>query len=151
MILVTDYRATFPQDAFVRDLGAVEIASRGLTHKYWAEFLEAFIAYSEIVGKIIVPKGFLSDGASIPRFLWLWLDGTDPDILFASYCHDLLYTLQQFTKDQCDRTIRELMIKSGAPRWKANAVYAGLRLGGAKAWNEATLNLTKTQSAYGHN
>ena len=139
----------FPQSALVKDLSVREIVQYALPNKYWCQFLEQFEVNSDIAGRFWVPKGFLSDGASIPKWMWNVLDPCDPEILFPSYAHDYLYAMcgqlagTQLTKDQCDRVIRELMLKCGAPRWKANGVYAGLNVGGGKAWRQAEAELRK--------
>lgn len=131
----------FPSCAYTRDLPRHEIIERKLSMQWWAEFVRALLAYSAIAGCWIeVPVGFLTNGASIPRIIWIFLSPTDPDILYASYVHDLLYALQGripgriLSKLQCDQIIRELMIAIGAPKWKANVVFTALLLFGYPAW-----------------
>jgi hypothetical protein len=97
-----------------------------------------------------IPAGFLTDGASVPRVVWSLLSDTDPDILYPSYLHDLLYSLRGalgpvgrrvlFSREQCDQVLREMMLAVGAPGWKAEAVYRAVRLGGGFAWAKSELD-----------
>lgn len=132
----------FTSSAIVRDLPPDEITRRKLPRRWWGEFQKDLIVYSDIAGRLLIPSGFLTDGASVPRAVWSILSDTDPDILYPSYAHDLLYALRgqlpgrSFTREQCDQVIHELMLLSGCPSWKADLVYMALRAGGRKAWNE---------------
>jgi hypothetical protein len=109
-------------------------------------------------GDIVVPVGFLSDLASIPRVAWSL--GYDPDcneMELASWFHDLCYShvgkipvtitgvavrprtkMVSLTRKQCDRILcYEGMAELGAKRWQQNAVYVLLRLFGKGSFNTA--------------
>lgn len=132
----------FQVDAYTRDLPRKEILERGLPLRWWAEHTKDLLVHIHGI-QIVVPTGFLTDGASIPRIIWSILSDTDPDILYPSYPHDLLYTLQGrlsetviLTRDESDQIIRDLMVEIGAPKWKADQVYFQLRLWGWVNWNK---------------
>lgn len=138
-------RDCFPASALVRDLPRQEIVERALPLTWHGEFLNAFPFYCEILDQLLwVPKGFITDGASVPRLVWAVLSDTDPDILYPSYGHDFLYAVKgdvkgarrPLTRDECDQTIRSLMAGIGAPRFKRDQVYFQLKLWGGKAWKE---------------
>lgn len=124
----------FESPAIVRDLSREEILAKNLGLRWWGEFVERF-PVNTVYGRFVIPKGFMSDGASIPRLIWFLLSDTDPDILYPSYAHDDLYKLGKagtpefagIDRKRSDMVIRDLMLAIGAPRWKANAVYFILR------------------------
>lgn len=47
---------------------------------------------------IDIPKGFLFDGSSSPRFLW-WLFPSYGDFFFAALIHDYLYHIRYYEKE----------------------------------------------------
>jgi hypothetical protein len=101
-------------------------------------------AFDSKHGLITAPQGMVSDGASIPRIAWRYIDPEDPCILFASIVHDYLYSVKgafdndapALTRQQCDEVLIEAMAASGA-RWdQRQAVYAAVRLFGGSHWKE---------------
>jgi hypothetical protein len=118
----------------MRDLQRKELVAQGLPLDWHGELQVDLVCYSEIAGEITVPRGLLTDGASIPKLFWNLLSDTDPDILYPSYAHDYIYQLYGkmpnnviLTQKQADQIIREQMIGVGAPKWKADTVYNSLR------------------------
>lgn len=85
---------------------------------------------------ITVPKGFLTDLASIPRVLRN-LPMLDPDGCSRSpaVLHDWLYRTHQYTRQQSDAILRQALIERGANKVDAWSFYLGVRLGGASAYN----------------
>lgn len=87
--------------------------------------------------EITIPKGFISDGQSCPRFLWRLLDPPiTAETLIPSIIHDFLYRYQICTRLQADKLYDELLQKNGYSAWKRYLVYHGLRWFGGKAWDE---------------
>lgn len=82
---------------------------------------------------ITVPAGFVTDFASVPRALCTLLPSTDR-YLKAAIVHDFLYWDQTCTKDEADALLFAAMIESKVPTWKRQAIYAGIRIGGLRAW-----------------
>lgn len=103
--------------------------------------LKEFEYQSDILGRIVVPAGFPTDFASIPRIAWRYIDPEDEVILYASVLHDALYSWAgtlpdslKFTREQADLVLREAMKLSGA-RWdQCAAVYRMVRLFGGSHW-----------------
>jgi len=82
---------------------------------------------------IIIPFGFVTDCASVPRWLWSVI----PPIgryTKAAILHDYLYRKGIFTKEQADLIFFEAMKILNCEVWKRNAMYAGVRVGGGKTW-----------------
>jgi hypothetical protein len=132
--------AGFVTSAFVRDLPRSEIKQRGLPMRWWGEFQQPLIAFCPFAGRVVVPSGFLTDGASVPRAVWAILPSNDPAILYPAYVHDYLYSIQgrlegrTLTRDKCDAILAELMLAGGAGRIKTALVRAALKVGGWAAW-----------------
>ncbi len=97
---------------------------------------------SEILGRILVPAGFCTDFASIPRPVFSYIDPEDPGILYPSVVHDRLYSLEgklpdgrTYTREQADSVLKEAMELAGA-RWdQRQVVYRAVRLFGGSHWN----------------
>lgn len=87
---------------------------------------------------LTVPCGFVSDGASVPRFFWRLLSPPlDPITLAPSIVHDWLYIHgagMGFTRNECDIWYHEALFANGYPLWKCELTYAGIRIGGWRRW-----------------
>lgn len=82
---------------------------------------------------IIVPKGFITDFASIPRFLWTLLDPVGP-YRGAALIHDYLYNQQTRKRKACDQILLEACKDLGVnwiTRW---TIYVNVRAFGFVAW-----------------
>jgi hypothetical protein len=74
--------------------------------------LYADMAYYTSKGCIVVPKGFESDGCSMPRFFWrVFGQPFDMQYLREAILHDYLYKMQIFDRETSDRMFREEMEK----------------------------------------
>lgn len=84
---------------------------------------------------ITVPKGFVTDFASIPQALWSF--GLSPHGRYskAAIIHDYLYWTGDCTKEQADNLLLIAMKESGVCDSKAKIIYEGVNLGGESAWN----------------
>lgn len=70
----------------------------------------------------VVPKGFVSDGASVPRIFW-WVM-TPTGVLFeASVLHDFLYESAWGTKGTADKAFYRTARRYGAGKLKARLAY----------------------------
>jgi len=84
---------------------------------------------------ITVPKGFVTDFASIPQPFWSF--GLSPSGRYsrAAIIHDYLYWTQACTRLEADNILVIAMKESMVPESTRNTIYRGVRLGGATAWN----------------
>lgn len=105
--------------------------------------LEDFVIDSNILGRVVVPAGFKTDFASIPRLAYVYIDPEDSCILMPSVGHDFGYSVRgllpdgrQFVRSQVDDMLEELMVISGARLDQRKAVRLAVRLGGASHWND---------------
>jgi len=82
----------------------------------------------------VVPVGFETDFASVPRALWWFISPTDYPALRASLLHDYLYRVGSCTREWADRLFYQKLIEDGMPKWKAWLMYMAVRLFGGKVW-----------------
>jgi hypothetical protein len=95
--------------------------------------LEDFVYHSDVVGSIIVPAGFVTDFASVPRVpVAFWFVGDTAHL--AAVVHDYLYSTGIFPKATADRVFLEAMAVTGIPHWRRWLMYLGVRWGGGLAW-----------------
>ena len=106
------------------------------TNRKW-EVMEDW-SYGELYyegSNLKIPKGFIFDGASIPRCLWWFLSPVGL-LLIAGLVHDYHYKHKSHHRDDCDLLFRDLIrIITGTTiiPWIA---WAAVRIGGWKAWKE---------------
>ena len=81
-----------------------------------------------------VPKGFISDGTSSPR--WAWWIIAPWDYLEASIPHDYDYSVATpgMTRMLADATYRWELARQGCPLWRRWLVWLALRVGGWRAY-----------------
>lgn len=105
----------------------------------YVELLESLIVWTRY-GLVEVPRGFVSDGASIP-----WAArciAGDPfsfEYLHAAIIHDALYRknfMDFITRAQADLIFRDLMWDTGVPVWKIPPFYAAVRVGGWRSYKK---------------
>ena len=89
---------------------------------------------------IVVPAGFVTDGASIPRFLWRLCGHPMSTRRFpAAVIHDWLYSGAVPCDNKfADGIYRDALVLLGFPRWKAELEYCTLRLCGGAHWKGET-------------
>ena len=90
---------------------------------------------SKPLGKIVVPTGFVTDFASVPRPFWALLP-TDDEYVTAAVIHDWLYWNQATTREKADQALKDSMIELGVSSLKVTAIYEGVNLFGGSAWSE---------------
>ena len=83
---------------------------------------------------IVVPAGFVTEFASVPRALWSELSPADEHRL-AAIVHDYLYWFQPCDREETDNLLMIVMTEGGVSDLRRGAVYAGVRLGSSDAWN----------------
>lgn len=93
-----------------------------------------FVYRSLVAGTtFIVPEGFITDLASVPRLpVVYWLTGATCDE--AAVVHDFLYTTQVVTREMADAVLSEASAVMGVPTWRRGLMWAGVRVGGGSHW-----------------
>ena len=103
---------------------------------YRWRLLENFPYHSELLGRwFTVPKGFVTDFASVPRVpVAYWLTGGIAHI--SAVVHDYLYSTHLTTRSEADQVFLEAAAASNIPAWRRNLMYWGIRAGGWQRWNK---------------
>ncbi len=92
--------------------------------------------YISSYGVIKVPKGFISDGASIPRPFWTIFSPFNGDYFEAALVHDFLYSRASdydysfITRAEADEIFKEAMFNLGVGWFTRGTIYSAVRLGG---------------------
>ena len=87
----------------------------------------------------LIPRGFESDGASVPRLFWrIVFPNSDSHATTAGICHDFIYRIQpaDWTRKEADRMFLALLVEFGVPVRSALMAYYAVRWFGWIAWNE---------------
>lgn len=94
----------------------------------------------------VIPKGFVFDGASVPKFLATWLSPVGV-LLVGGLVHDYIYkytvllkkgkktTSEVMTQKEADVIFRDINIEQNGFHLLNYLAYWALRIGGFVAWN----------------
>lgn len=97
--------------------------------------------WSDLVGGIAVPVGFVTDFASVPRIaLSYLLVGNTAHA--AAIIHDFLYrkdSAPNVSKEIADLVFKEAMATTKIPKWRQAVLYAGVRIGGSSAYHKLSV------------
>ena len=87
-----------------------------------------------------VPKGFVTDFASVPRSFWVAFPPCDI-YTPAAVVHDYLYWMQFPECDQecADSFLNSAMESADVPSWKRVPIYMAVRVAGRSAWSENSM------------
>lgn len=78
---------------------------------------------------ICVPKGFVTNGADIPRILWSIFPPNSPEYLSAVVIHDYMCAKRGvFTYKEADDMFYRAMVDIGVSKWKAKLFYISCRI-----------------------
>lgn len=95
----------------------------------------ALVYQSDVADQtFIVPRGFRTDLASVPRLPIIFLLTGDSSSE-AAVVHDMLYTDKPVPRRVADAVLREASAVTGVPWWRRNLMWAGVRLFGWSHWN----------------
>lgn len=87
--------------------------------------------------RIVVPAGYVTDFASIPRLFWRLEPPLGPAGK-AAVVHDYLYSTRglagRYTRAAADGIFREAMGVLKVPAWKRSLMWAAVRVGGGGGW-----------------
>jgi len=88
---------------------------------------------------VVVPKGFVTDFASVPRLFWRIVP---PWGVYspAAVVHDYLYHNGALSRKESDRIFLKLMKRLDVPLWKRTVMYLAVRLFGWSAWSNCRRN-----------
>lgn len=96
--------------------------------------LEDLVLEDDEFGEIVVPKGFVTDYASVSVLQNIFL--APIFVLVADYgdkastVHDYLYTQTKLSRKECDQVLYRGLLAEGLEVWRAKLFYWGVRIGG---------------------
>ncbi len=124
-------RSRFPDDLTTRKVWG-QLVDEELTARF------RYICNDTTV--IDVPKGYVTDGASIPRLAWRLVGGPWSGLYkWAAVVHDYTYTSSFFGHDgrqRADEVFLEAMYYSGVCYVKRQGMYVAVRLAGGKHYHK---------------
>lgn len=92
--------------------------------------------------RYIVPRGFITDLASIPRLLRALFD-VNGESRAAAVLHDFLYCIQHTTRAEADALFLEALKSCGVPWATRYSMYLGVRAGGWMYWQDRDDGITQ--------
>lgn len=94
-----------------------------------------YYRYISSYGEVVVPTGFITDGASIPRAFWSFLSPYGP-YCSAAVIHDWLYSPGnvRYTRLEADLIFKEAMFNLGIGWWDREIIYRAVRAFGWTAF-----------------
>jgi hypothetical protein len=102
----------------------------------WALLSQLVFSSDVLQRKVIVPMGFVTDFASVPRIPVAYLLTGDCGHA-AAVLHDWAYTSHLCTRSEADALFHEALLAGGEPRWRAWLMWLGVRIGGAGPYRAA--------------
>ncbi|MNL28334.1 hypothetical protein D3C87_1499730 [compost metagenome] len=96
--------------------------------------LDDLVLVDDEFGEITVPKGFVTDYASVSVLQNLLL--APIFVLVADYgdkaatVHDYLYTQAKLSRKECDQVLYRALLAEGLEKWRATLFWLGVRVGG---------------------
>lgn len=100
----------------------------------------AFAYYTQRGEIIKIPRGFITDLASIPRPFWSVIGSPGSgDYAQAAVVHDYLYVEQTFTRKQSDKIFLEAMRDLRVGWLRRTVMYIAVRIGGRIPWENYKL------------
>lgn len=85
---------------------------------------------------VVVPVGYRTDLASVPRPVWWLIPRDDEFARRPSVIHDFIYThgTAKFTKAEADQVFYDALLEEGMPKPLAWLMFAAVRIGGRGNW-----------------
>lgn len=93
------------------------------------KLLSPLVYQSDLAGIIVVPTGFVTDYASVKR-IPLVFDAFGDTAHKAAVVHDLLYSTGYLSRAVADAVLKEAMLLTGVPAWRAWPMWIMVRLFG---------------------
>ena len=95
----------------------------------WRVREDFYIYLERIKYSIVIPKGFITDLASVPRIFRSIIPRT-PELTLPSCTHDSMYKDAKYPRKTCDLIFEDLMILTKVSKVKSKTMKLGVRLFG---------------------
>jgi len=113
------------------------VASPTVDGKYWVLQEPLVYIHPKTNQRFVVPRGFVTDLASVPRLFWTAFPPCGK-YTTAAVLHDYLYWVQSYDCDRecADEILLIAMEEANVKLVSRNAIYTAVRFGGDSAWSE---------------
>jgi len=81
---------------------------------------------------LTIPKGFITDFASVPRFFWRICPPWGRSWRAATI-HDFLYSIG-YPRERADLYFKDAMMLDGVPWWRREMMFRAVRVFGGDHW-----------------
>ena len=115
--------------SFTKDLSITQLKDKQLWRVDKA--FEYHVGKEDSHEIVYVPEGYVSDGASIPRWLWTVVGHPFGEYAQAAVLHDMLCEDEIYARKKCDRVFLESLKVLKVNIIKRRLMYWGVRLGSA--------------------
>lgn len=112
-----------------RFIGKIVVEQDGA---WWV--LKEPLTYEDGALTVVVPAGFVTDFASVPKLFWNLAAPTEPDYSEASVVHDRLYETHEVSKVVADIIFARAMSIGGTPLWKRRIMWLAVHYFGGVAY-----------------
>jgi len=112
--------------------------------EYWVLGNDLVFTIRQTDQRIVVPRGFVTDFASVPRVFWTFFP-KHGEYTRAAIVHDFLYWEQKCSRQQADELFDIVMEDSEVDSTTRFSIYAAVRVWGGEAWEE---NAARKQQGY---
>jgi len=103
--------------------------------EFWVLGNDLIFTIRDTGEKIIVPRGFVTDFASVPRIFWTFFP-KHGEYTRAAIVHDFLYWEQKCSREQADELFDIVMADSEVDSTTRFSIYTAVRVWGDDAWEE---------------
>lgn len=117
--------------AFLSPLDVRKVATKPRVR--WQLLQPLVFRAEEGASPYVVPAGFVTDFASVPRWPLAYLVAGDK-AHEAATLHDWLYTKRLVTREAADRLFRSAILAMGHSQLLAAAMHAAVRVGGSSSY-----------------
>ncbi|QXH79305.1 DUF1353 domain-containing protein [Pseudomonas sp. FJ2-5-13] len=104
-------------------------------HDFWILLKDKTYDIGSSGAQVIIPAGFVTDYASIPKSLWS-IASPHSDYSEAATIHDYLYWTQSCTRLQADNIFLIAMKEDGVSDFRRWTIYRAVRGAGQGSWND---------------
>jgi hypothetical protein len=98
---------------------------------------------------IIIPAGFIFDGASIPAAAWpITYSPFLPQVIIAALIHDWIYATHCLARYEADILFKDICLGCYASKFRAEMMYYALHLFGSFTWKWSEEDKEKIRALY---
>ena len=111
------------------------------------ELMEDYIVVLPNLKILYIKKGFIFDGASIPKLFWSIIGSPFGKYTASALIHDALYASELLPREDADTIFINTMVYKGVNEDKRNAMYLAVDIFGKYVWiNHTDESITEART-----